>query len=89
MMSKYESLNEAMEAGDALAEAEIRYRLLAEAFTVAPQLRSQLATAIERAKAEVLQLRALSKGPGEGTTQGDTSPGKVIGFDANRFRKSG
>ena len=85
-MSKFESLNEAMDAGDALAEAEIRYRLLADTFTTAPQLRSQLATALERAKAEVLQLRALGEKP---EAVEDSSAGKVVDFDANRFRKSG
>lgn len=87
IMGKYESLNEAMEAGDELAEAEIRYGLLAEAFTGEPKLRSQLAPAIERAKAEIVRLRAL--GPKSSDASSEGSAGKVIGFDANRFRKSG
>jgi hypothetical protein len=84
-MAKYESLTEAMEAGDELAEAEIRYQLLAEAFVEKPQLRSQLNTQIERAKAEIVRLRALAKKP-EAPEKAD---GKVIAFNADRFRKSG
>lgn len=38
-MAKYGTLNEAMDAKDELAEAEIRYRLLSEAFEASPQLR--------------------------------------------------
>ncbi len=58
-VQEYKTLNEAMEANDELAEARIRYRLLAEAFEAKPQLRSQLNTQIERAKAEIVRLRAL------------------------------
>ena len=86
-MAKYETLNEAMAAGDELAEAEIRYRLLAEAFEDKPQLRSQLNTQVERAKAEIMRLRALlqsADAPAE-----SAAAGKVVVFDANRFRKSG
>lgn len=86
-MAKYESLNAAMDAGDELAEAEIRYRLLAEAFTDAPQLRSQLATSIERAKAEIVRLRALAPKDSDSTVEVES--GNVVTFDANRFRKSG
>lgn len=81
----YTTLNEAMAANDELAEARIRYRLLAEAFEEKPQLRSQLNTQLERAKAEILRLTAML---------GDDKPavadaGKVVAFDAARFRKSG
>lgn len=81
----YTSLNEAMDANDELAEAKIRYRLLAEAFEEKPQLRSQLNTQLERAKAEIARLRAMAP-------QGEDGPkesGKVVAFDAGRFRKSG
>ncbi len=80
-MAKYETLNEAMDAMDELAEAEIRYRLLAETFEQMPQLRGNLNPALERAKAEILRLRAA----GAPKTQG--SEGKVVKFDADRFRK--
>lgn len=82
----YATLNEAMAANDELAEAEIRYRLLAEAFEAKPQLRSQLNTQIERAKAEIIRLRALKPKPDEVSTQQEL--GKVVAFDAERFRKS-
>ena len=84
-MGKHRTLNGAMAAGDVLAEAEIRYRLLAEAFETKPQLRSQLNPQIERAKAEIVRLRA-QRTP-------EASPvaaaGTVVAFDADRFRKSG
>lgn len=84
-MAKHETLDDAMSAGDLLAEVEIRYRLLAEAFEDSPQLRSQLNTQLERAKSEIAQLRAMSDSSAtvvEGT-------GRVVVFDAGRFRKSG
>ena len=87
-MAKYETLNEAMDAKDELAEAEIRYRLLAEAFEEKPQLRSQLNTQLERVKAEIGRLRALKPKPDGADAEVDTS-GKVVAFDADRFRKSG
>lgn len=83
-MADYTSLNEAMVANDELAEAELRYRLLAEAFEANPKLRPQFNTQLERAKAEILRLRALSRKP---TAQ--ESSGTVVAFDAARFRKSG
>lgn len=85
-MAGYGSLNEAMEAGDDLAEARIRYRLLAEAFTDAPQLRSQLAASLERAKAEIVRLRALLPKSDEETEEPANKV--VVAFDADRFRKS-
>lgn len=79
-----------MTAGNLLAEAEIRYRLLAEAFEQMPQLRSQLNSQIERAKAEIVQLRALApKADGAGSGAVSAESGKVVAFDADRFRKSG
>lgn len=79
-MADYGSLNEAMVAGDELAEARIRYRLLAEVFEAEPKLRGNLNPALERAKAEIIRLR-VTKPPKE--------PGKVVAFDAGRFRKAG
>jgi uncharacterized small protein (DUF1192 family) len=84
-MAKYETLNEAMVAKDELGEAELRYQLLAEAFEELPQMRSQLNAQIERAKAEILRLRAVKPAA---NTNGSES-GKVVAFDAARFRKSG
>lgn len=85
-MAGYATLNEAMVASDELAEAELRYKLLAEAFEDLPQLRSQLNAQLERAKAEILRLRALAS-KGDAVSSGDDS-GKVVAFDAERFRKS-
>ena len=83
-MPEYATLNEAMVANDELAEARMRYRLLAQAFEDLPQLRSQLNAQLERAKAEIMRLRALAP-------KADVSAevGKVVAFDAERFRKSG
>lgn len=86
-MAKYETLTAAMAAGDELAEAEIRYSLLAEAFLEKPQLRSQLNTQLERAKAEIVRLRALANKAD--ASKEKVSAGKVVAFDADRFRKSG
>ena len=83
-MPEHATLNDAMAANDELAEARIRYRLLAEAFEDKPQLRSQLNTQLERAKAEILRLTAMA-----GKPTSDVNAGKVIAFDADRFRKSG
>lgn len=84
-MAEYATLTAAMAAGDELAEAEMRYEMLAEAFKELPQMRSQLNTSLERAKAEIMRLRALSKDP----SKSEPTSGKVVAIDANRFRKSG
>lgn len=84
-MAKYAKLNDAMVAKDELAEAELRYQLLAEAFEDLPQLRSQLNAQLERAKAEIVRLRALAPEP----ESASSDSGKVVAIDANRFRKSG
>lgn len=86
-MAKYTTLNEAMDANDQLAEAELRYELLAAAFLDMPQLRSQLNAQLERAKAEIVRLRALA--PNSGSEKHPDQSGKVVAFDADRFRKSG
>ncbi|QSL99746.1 hypothetical protein SEA_CHEESETOUCH_2 [Gordonia phage CheeseTouch] len=86
-MAEYDTLSAAMAAGDELAEAELRYDLLAEAFVEKPQLRSQLNTQLERAKAEIVRLRALADKPN--ASKEKASAGKVVAFDADRFRKSG
>ncbi|MDS1115291.1 hypothetical protein RD149_16150 [Gordonia westfalica] len=83
MADKYKSLNAAMAAGDELAEAEIRYRLLAETFEEMPQLRGNINGQLERAKAEIVRLRAAKRAP-KGQTEAN-----VVTFDATRFRKSG
>lgn len=84
MDCKYASLSEAMAANNELAEAELRYSLLAEAFEELPQLRSQLNPQLERAKAEILRLRA-AVAPSAAAAESGT----VVAFDVGRFRKSG
>ncbi|SCX24777.1 hypothetical protein [Mycolicibacterium fluoranthenivorans] len=81
-MTKHKTLSEAMDAKDDLAEAEIRYRLLAETFEEKPQLRANLNPALERAKAEILRLRAVTPRSGEKSAT-------LVAFDVTRFRKSG
>ncbi|SLL18438.1 hypothetical protein [Mycobacteroides abscessus] len=83
-MARHKTLNEAMDAKDNLAEAEIRYQLLAEAFESMPQLRANLNPALERAKAEIVQLRAAAATKPDGAA----SSGKVVAFDATRFHKT-
>lgn len=90
-MAKHRTLNGAMAANNPLAEAEIRYRLLAEAFEQLPQLRANLNPQLERAKAEITQLRAATpkspKPPVRADARQESSA--VVAFDATRFRKSG
>lgn len=82
-MTEQQTLNEAMAAGDELAEAQIRYRLLAETFEEMPQLRANLNPALERAKAEIVRLRALTS-----RNSDSAESAKVVAFDATRFRKT-
>lgn len=84
-MARYSSLNEAMAANDDLAEVEMRYGLLSETFENEPKLRGNLNPALERAKAEIVRLRALV--PRCEATPDDS--GGVVRFDPKRFRKSG
>ncbi|MFN8069919.1 MAG: hypothetical protein U0R77_14435 [Mycolicibacterium insubricum] len=70
-----------MADGDDLAEAELRYRLLAETFEEMPQLRANLCPALERVKAEIVRLRAA-------VPAADAPTPTVIPFDPARFRKS-
>jgi hypothetical protein len=76
-MAKYATLNEAMVAKDELGEAELRYKLLAEAFEDEPQLRSQLNPQLERAKAEILRLRAIAPSPTD-SSDGQTTPARWL-----------
>ncbi|MBY3989135.1 hypothetical protein HQO84_16700 [Rhodococcus fascians] len=83
-MTKHRTLTAAMTAGDELAEVEIRYRMLAEVFKDQPQLRANLNPALERAKTEIVRLRALAKR--DAPPSDDDS--NVVPFDSGRFRKS-
>jgi hypothetical protein len=86
-MAEYNTLNEAMDANDELAEARLRYQLLAEAFEENPKLRGQINAQLVSTKAEIARLRALKPKGSESTSE--EKSGKVVAFDADRFRKSG
>lgn len=89
LVAEHKTLVEAMDAKDELAEAEIRYRLLAETFEEKPQLRANLNPALERAKAEILRLRAMaSSKSAAGESNDSPDAGKVVAFDAKRFQKT-
>lgn len=85
-MAEYATLTDAMDAKDELGEAKLRYKLLAEAFEENPKLRGQINAQLVSAKAEIVRLRALDPN-GSGSTE--EKSGKVVAFDADRFRKSG
>lgn len=87
-MAKHRTLNGAMAANNLLAEAEIRYRLLAESFEAMPQLRANLNPQLERAKAEIARLRAAGPPKPAAAASDQKKSGAVVAFDAARFRKS-
>jgi hypothetical protein len=88
-MAKYKTLSDAMDARDELAEAEIRYRLLAESFEANPQLRANLSPSLDRVKAEIGRLRAMNASkPAAGESSDSSNAGKVVAFDATRFKKT-
>lgn len=87
MAARHTSLYEAMVAEDDLAEAKLRYKLLAEVFEAEPKLRGNLNPALERAKAEILRLRAVAAAKPAGST-GSAVVVPIEPFDPNRFRKS-
>ena len=86
MADDYTTLSAAMAAGDELAEAEIRYKMLAEVFADSPQLRANLNPSIERVKAEILRLRAANKPKQDLPDQ--VKAGTVVQFDPSRFQKT-
>ena len=88
-MAEYITLNEAMDANDELAEARLRYQLLDEAFEENPKLRGQINAQLVSAKAEISRLRALAPKGSESESTSQEQSGKVVAFDADRFRKSG
>ena len=85
-MGKHVTLTDAMTAGDELGEAELRYKMLAEVFADSPQLRANLNPSLERAKAEILRLRAANK-PKQ-TLPDQVAAGTVVQFDPSRFQKT-
>lgn len=90
--SNYETLTDAMVAGDALAEALLRYRGLAETWRDLPQLRGQINSQLSTMKAEIERLRALraETASADAPAGSDESKfGKVVELDAARFTKAG
>ena len=87
-MADYATLADAMDANDELAEARMRYRLLAETFEAEPKLRSQLNPSLERVKDEILRLSALAADD-KGAATTEAAAGRVVAFDACRFKKTG
>lgn len=98
-----ESLVAAMEAGDVLVEAERRYKIIANVMDPARELAENerpltgteikaLSIEADRLMHKIVALRAekaadAKKAGGEGSA--DPEFGKVVPFDADRFRKSG
>ena len=89
--AQYDTLADAMVAGDSLAEALLRYRGLAETWEAAPQLRGQINSQISAMKAEIERLRALAKEsaqPDAPAGSDESKFGQVVPIDG-RFGKAG
>ena len=90
--TNYETLNDAMVAGDSLAEALLRYKGLAETWREMPQLRGQINSQLTAMKAEIERLRALRAQVAKPDAPADSDEakyGKVVELDAARFTKTG
>jgi hypothetical protein len=86
--TKYASLTEAMLAGDALAEAEMRYSMLDDVFReAAPRERKSLSVELNVLMEKIIRLRA--QGPEKSQVPPPTGDeekyGKVVPFDPARF----
>ena len=104
MAKKDETLIAAMEAGDVLAEAERRYRIIARVMDPGRPLGENerpltgteiksLSIEADRLMHKIVALRAEKaaddkKKPGVGTSS-DPALGQVVELNADRFRKSG
>ncbi|HKY57673.1 MAG TPA: hypothetical protein VJL80_06520 [Aeromicrobium sp.] len=89
--SKYDTLTDAMAAGDALAEALLRYRGLAETWGAMPQLRGQINSQLSAMKSEIERLRALKAQVAQPDAPADSDEakfGKVVPIDG-RFSQAG
>lgn len=89
--SKFDTLTDAMVAGDALAEALLRYRGLAETWAEMPQLRGQINSQLSAMKTEVERLRALKAQVAQPNAPADSVEakfGKVVPIDG-RFSQTG
>ena len=88
----HETLTDAMNAGDSLAEALLRYEGLAETWRDMPQLRGQINSQLSAMKTEIERLRALkTQSPKSDAPAGSAEAkfGKVVELDAARFTKTG
>jgi len=95
----------AMEAGDVLAEAERRYEIIAEMLDPRREIRENerpitgtevkaLSIEADRLMHKIVTLRAEKAAKVKAVTDEAAAPdadklGKVVAFDADRFRKSG
>ncbi len=99
-MADMENLVSAMEAGDVLAEAERRYRIIADMMDPQRDLRENerpltgtevkaLSIEADRLMHKIVSLRA-EKAADDAKSGGDSAPelGRVVAFDADRFRRS-
>ena len=89
--AQYDTLADALVAGDSLAEALFRYRGLAKTWEEMPQLRGQINSQLSAMKAEIERLRALKKQAAQPDAPADSDEakfGKVVPIDG-RFSKTG
>jgi hypothetical protein len=89
--SQYDTLADAMVAGDSLAEALLRYRGLVETWAEMPQLRGQINSQLSAMKAEIERLRAIAKQSAQPDAPDGSDAlkfGKVVPID-DRFGKAG
>lgn len=89
--SQYDTLTDAMVAGDSLAEALLRYRGLSETWAEMPQLRGQINSQMSAMKAEIERLRALKSQAAQPDAPADSDEakfGKVVPIDG-RFAQTG
>lgn len=105
MIEDCNGLVEAMRDGDVLAEAERRYELVAHMLDPMRDLRENergltgtevkaLSIEADRLMLKIVALRAEKAAAAEATADADETGdadklGKVVAFDAGRFRKSG
>ena len=88
---KYDTLSAAMQAGDELAEAVLRYEMLDESFRDAPaRERKSLSVELNGLMEKITRLRANPPKPAAVDPERPADEdkfGKVVPFDASRFRK--
>lgn len=84
----YETLTDTMLAGDELAEAVKRYRMLDETFRDAPaRERKSLSVELNALMEKITRLRANKPATPVAPPVNDGRLGQVVALDASRFRK--